>query len=150
MSQVGRGRGSPSFPHTTPHRPALLLLQAEAHPCGARAHNPRISTPTPCPSGQGGIKRDQASQSTEHSPLATSAVWVSGVGLIGSSKASDPAPPPPPRPRAPPLRATATATSSEEGDVTPVGFEPTQLALVEFESTPLDHSGKVSWSSKSH
>ena len=52
---------------------------------------------------------------------ATSAVWVSGVGLIGSSKASDPAPP---RPRAPPLRATATATSSEEGDVTPVGFEP--------------------------
>ena len=80
---------------------------------------------------------------------ATSAVWVSGVGLIGSSKASDPAPPPR-RPRAPPLRATATATSSEEGDVTPVGFEPTQLALVEFESTPLDHSGKVSWSSKSH
>ena len=28
--------------------------------------------------------------------------------------------------------------------VTPVGFEPTQLALVELESTPLDHSGKVS------
>jgi hypothetical protein len=27
---------------------------------------------------------------------------------------------------------------------TPVGFEPTQLALVELESTPLDHSGKVS------
>ena len=27
--------------------------------------------------------------------------------------------------------------------MTPVGFEPTQLALVEFESTPLDHSGKV-------
>ena len=34
--------------------------------------------------------------------------------------------------------------------MTPVGFEPTQLALVELESTPLDHSGKVSWSSKSH
>ena len=28
--------------------------------------------------------------------------------------------------------------------VTPVGFEPTQLTLVELESTPLDHSGKVS------
>jgi hypothetical protein len=25
--------------------------------------------------------------------------------------------------------------------MTPVGFEPTQLALVELESTPLDHSG---------
>ena len=30
-------------------------------------------------------------------------------------------------------------------EVTPVGFEPTQLALVELESTPLDHSGKVSF-----
>ena len=29
--------------------------------------------------------------------------------------------------------------------MTPVGFEPMQLALVELESTPLDHSGKVSW-----
>ena len=29
-------------------------------------------------------------------------------------------------------------------EVTPVGFEPTQLALVELESTPFDHSGKVS------
>ena len=28
--------------------------------------------------------------------------------------------------------------------MTPVGFEPTQLALVELESTPLDNSGKVS------
>ena len=28
--------------------------------------------------------------------------------------------------------------------MTPVGFEPTQLALVELESTPLDRSGKVS------
>ena len=28
--------------------------------------------------------------------------------------------------------------------MTPVGFEPTQLTLVELESTPLDHSGKVS------
>ena len=28
--------------------------------------------------------------------------------------------------------------------LTPVGFEPTQLALVELESTPLDLSGKVS------
>ena len=28
--------------------------------------------------------------------------------------------------------------------LTPVGFEATQLALVELESTPLDHSGKLS------
>ena len=28
--------------------------------------------------------------------------------------------------------------------LTAVGFEPTQLALVELESTPLDHSGKLS------
>ena len=33
--------------------------------------------------------------------------------------------------------------------MTPVGFEPTQLALVELESTPLDHSGKVSLISRS-
>ena len=29
--------------------------------------------------------------------------------------------------------------------VTPVGLEPTQLALGELELTPLDHSGTVSW-----
>ena len=29
--------------------------------------------------------------------------------------------------------------------LTAAGFEPTQLALVELESTPLDHSGKLSW-----
>jgi hypothetical protein len=29
-------------------------------------------------------------------------------------------------------------------NMTAVGFEPTQLALVELESTPLDHSGKLS------
>ena len=29
--------------------------------------------------------------------------------------------------------------------MTAVGFEPTQLALVELESAPLDHSGKLSW-----
>ena len=28
--------------------------------------------------------------------------------------------------------------------MTAVGFEPTQIALVELESTPLDHSGKLS------
>ena len=28
--------------------------------------------------------------------------------------------------------------------LTAVGFEPTQLALVELEPTPLDHSGKLS------
>ena len=43
-----------------------------------------------------------------------------------------PSPPP-----APPIKGCI-------GKVTPVGFEPTQLALVELESTPLDHSGKVS------
>ena len=32
-----------------------------------------------------------------------------------------------------------------EHNLTAVGFEPTQLALVELESTPLDHSGKLSW-----
>ena len=32
----------------------------------------------------------------------------------------------------------------EDRIMTPVAFEPTQLALVELESTPLDHSGKVS------
>ena len=31
------------------------------------------------------------------------------------------------------------------GEMTAVGFEPTQLALAELESTPLDHSGKLSW-----
>ena len=31
-----------------------------------------------------------------------------------------------------------------EMKMTAVGFEPTQLALVELESTPLDHSGKLS------
>ena len=34
-------------------------------------------------------------------------------------------------------------TRGSEG-MTAVGFEPTQLALVELESTPLDHSGKLS------
>ena len=37
-----------------------------------------------------------------------------------------------------------TARSAGVVKVTPVGFEPTQFALVELESTPLDHSGKVS------
>ena len=34
--------------------------------------------------------------------------------------------------------------ASANACMTPVGFEPTQLALVELESTPLEHSGKVS------
>ena len=38
----------------------------------------------------------------------------------------------------------ASRWKSENIIMTPVGFEPTQLALVELESTPLDHSGKVS------
>ena len=33
---------------------------------------------------------------------------------------------------------------SGETKMTAVGFEPTQLVLVELESTPLDHSGKLS------
>ena len=41
-------------------------------------------------------------------------------------------------------RHLTTATTLSK--MTPVGFEPTQLALVELESTPLDHSGKVSLS----
>ena len=32
----------------------------------------------------------------------------------------------------------------EWSHMTPVGFDPMQFALVELESTPLDHSGKVS------
>ena len=39
---------------------------------------------------------------------------------------------------------SSSANSLRKRKVTPVGFEPTQLALVELESTPLDHSGKVS------
>ena len=31
-----------------------------------------------------------------------------------------------------------------KSEMTAAGFEPTQLALVELESTPLDHSGKLS------
>ena len=38
--------------------------------------------------------------------------------------------------------AQERVTDNEE--MTAVGFEPTQLALVELESTPLDHSGKLS------
>ena len=37
-----------------------------------------------------------------------------------------------------------TFENSDFPKMTPVGFEPTQLALVELESNPLDHSGKVS------
>ena len=36
------------------------------------------------------------------------------------------------------------ACGQDAAKMTPVGFEPTQLSLVELESTPLDHSGKVS------
>jgi hypothetical protein len=38
-----------------------------------------------------------------------------------------------------------TSAHAQTTQMTPVGFEPTQLALVELESTPLDHSGKVSY-----
>jgi hypothetical protein len=36
------------------------------------------------------------------------------------------------------------SNSKVVGQMTAVGFEPTQLELVELESTPLDHSGKQS------
>ena len=38
----------------------------------------------------------------------------------------------------------AAIFSQNSHEMTAVGFEPTQLALVELESTPLDHSGKLS------
>ena len=40
-------------------------------------------------------------------------------------------------------------TIGEVSEMTAVGFEPTQLALVELESTPLDHSGKLSLTTRS-
>ena len=45
------------------------------------------------------------------------------------------------------LDTTTGAPMLHEG-LTAVGFEPTQLALVELESTPLDHSGKLSLCSR--
>ena len=55
-----------------------------------------------------------------------------------------------PLPR-PPVPEPSTCTviiqaMCEQKNMTAVGFEPTQLALVELESTPLDHSGKLSLS----
>ena len=44
------------------------------------------------------------------------------------------------------LLLSCAAGRMASAEMTPVGFEPTQLALVELESTPLDHSGKVSLS----
>ena len=41
-------------------------------------------------------------------------------------------------------RCVVPKKGSNEKLMTAVGFEPTQLALVELESTPLDHSGKLS------
>ena len=41
-------------------------------------------------------------------------------------------------------RPGVSQASSSCVPLTPVGFEPAQLALVELESIPLDHSGKVS------
>ena len=43
-----------------------------------------------------------------------------------------------------PARAVHLCQQLPQSHMTPVGFEPTQFALVELESTPLDHSGKVS------
>ena len=43
------------------------------------------------------------------------------------------------------LRGTSVPACKNK-TLTAVGFEPTQLALVELESTPLDHSGKLSCS----
>lgn len=49
-----------------------------------------------------------------------------------------------------PAAATVFVVVEGWSNMTPVGFEPTQFALVELESTPLDHSGKVStaWEAK--
>ena len=45
------------------------------------------------------------------------------------------------------LQVRGTSVPACKNDtLTAVGFEPTQLALVELESTPLDHSGKLSCS----
>ena len=44
-----------------------------------------------------------------------------------------------------PWRFERQAVRGGRAQLTAVGFEPTQLALVELESTPLDHSGKLSW-----
>ena len=78
-------------------------VQTDAHPCGTRAHNLRISIPTPCPSGQGGIKRDQASQSTKCNfgclGLRRGAYWVEQS--LGPCSLRPPPPPAPPRPASP-------------------------------------------------
>ena len=51
----------------------------------------------------------------------------------------------PPHSSAPRLGAFCRyASVARHYTLTAVGFEPTQLALVELESTPLDHSGKLS------
>ena len=42
-------------------------------------------------------------------------------------------------------RPRARTVMHQRKCVTAVGFEPTQIALVELESTPLDHSGKLSF-----
>ena len=48
--------------------------------------------------------------------------------------------------RVPVATTSSKATrQTAHNKMTAVGFEPTQLALVELESTPLDHSGKLSW-----
>ena len=50
------------------------------------------------------------------------------------------------------MAPSATSHHQRNLGMTAVGFEPTQLALVELESTPLDHSGKLSlhvWQTKS-
>ena len=43
-----------------------------------------------------------------------------------------------------PMRMTHPLEMLDGRQVTAVGLEPTQLALVELESAPLDHSGKLS------
>ena len=44
----------------------------------------------------------------------------------------------------PPGGSSLMCAGGPKPRMTAVGFEPTQLALVELESTPLDHSGKLS------
>ena len=103
-------------------------------PCGTRTRNLRIRSPTPCPLGQGGHGAEARFACQERFQFVFAfdhcfgPCWRTPVrGRLASG-------------------ALLSIEKSKNAIMTPVGFEPTQLALVELESTPLDHSGKVSLS----
>ena len=50
----------PSFPHV------MELGKMSITPCGTRAHNLRIRSPTPCPLGQGGLQLPLAQKTQTH------------------------------------------------------------------------------------